>query len=75
VSAVEIGSSDDFFVGSDTFFANSLCVSSSQCALKISASGVELRFEDYFWDYKDALSSTVSQSAVVYVRRRCHRQA
>jgi hypothetical protein len=38
--------------GSETshFFVNGFCVSSSLCAMMISASAVELGFEDYFWD-------------------------
>jgi hypothetical protein len=48
-SAVELGSRDDFWVGSDVvFFINCFCVSRSACALKISASDVELGFEDDF---------------------------
>jgi hypothetical protein len=41
-SVVELGSRDDFWVGNDAFFINGFCVWSSLCALKISASGIEL---------------------------------
>jgi hypothetical protein len=39
---------DDFWVGTDTFFVNGFSVSSSLCALKMSASGVELGFLEEF---------------------------
>jgi hypothetical protein len=74
-SSVELGSRDDFWVGSDAFFVNCFCVNSSSCPLKISSSGVELGFEDYFREAGTQFSSMVSQSAVVYVRRRCQHQA
>jgi hypothetical protein len=50
MSVAELGFHEDFWVGSDTFFFNDFCLSNSLCAPKISASGIELGFEDYFWD-------------------------
>jgi hypothetical protein len=50
-------------------------VSSSVCALKNSASSVELGFEDYFWDNRDLVFVKVSKLVLVYVRRRCQCQA
>jgi len=37
------------------FFINGFYVSSSLYALKISASGVEVGFEDYFWDSRESV--------------------
>ena len=34
-------------------FSLTVCVSNILCALKISASGVELGFKDYFWDSRE----------------------
>jgi len=36
-------------------FVNDFWASSSLCTLKISASAVELRFEDEFWDSRDSV--------------------
>ena len=39
----------------DLVFVNSYCVRSSLFTLKISASAVELGFEDDFWDTRDSV--------------------
>jgi hypothetical protein len=39
----------------DSVFINSLSVTSSLCAWKMSASAVELGFEDDFWDSRDSV--------------------
>ena len=73
-SAVELGFEDDFSDSRDSVFVNSFSVTSSLCAQKRSASAVDLGFRYDFWYSWDSVSSTVSQSPVVYVRRRCQRQ-
>ena len=73
-SAVELGFEDDFSDSRDSVFINSFSVTSSLCAKKMSASAVELGFQDDFGTGGTQFSSTVSQSPVVYVRRRCQRQ-
>ena len=73
-SAVELGFLYDFWVLRDLVFFNCCRASSSLCPLKISRSAVELGFKDDFWEVGTQFSSTVSQSAGVYGRRRCQRQ-
>jgi len=67
-SAVELGFKDDFWDSRDSVFVNSFSVSSSLCAQKISASAVELGFLDDFCVAGYLFSSTVSETAVVYVQ-------
>jgi hypothetical protein len=66
--AVELGFEDDFPDSRDSVFVNSFSVSSSLCAQKISASAVELGFLDDFCVAGYLFSSTVSETAVVYVQ-------
>jgi hypothetical protein len=83
-SAVELGFEDDFSDSRDSVFVNSFSVTSSLCAQKMSASAVDLGFRYDFWYswvsrmiFRTAatlFSSTVSQSAVVYVRKKHHCQ-
>ena len=47
-SAVELGSSDDFWVWRDSVFVNDLCFSRSLWTLKISPSAMELSGGDDF---------------------------
>ena len=83
-SAVELGFEDDLSDNRDSVFVNSFSVTSSLCAQKMSASAVDLGFRYDFWYswvsrmiFRTAatlFSSTVSQSAVVYVRKKHHCQ-
>jgi hypothetical protein len=74
VTAIELGSRDDFWVSSEAFFVNYFYVSSILCALKISASGVELGSRIICGTAGTQFLSTVSPSALVYLSRRCQRQ-
>ena len=47
--AVELGFEDYFWDRWDAVFVNVFSVSSSLCALKMSASGAVVGFLDYFW--------------------------
>jgi len=55
-------------------FVNNLSASSILCTLKISASALEVGVEDIFGTTVTQFSSTVSEAAAVYVRRRCQPQ-
>jgi len=55
-SAVELGFLEDFLGPRVLVFVNGFSASSSLCTLKMSASAVELRFEDEFWDSRDSVS-------------------
>jgi hypothetical protein len=58
----------------DLVFVNGFWGSSSVCRLMISASAVELGFEDDFWDRGTQFSTTIFLFEVVYLRRRFQRQ-
>ena len=64
-SVVELGSGDDFWVGSDSVFINNFWVIRSLCVPKISALAVELGCVDDFWVVSDLVSSTIYEPAVV----------
>jgi len=64
-SAVELGSDDDFWVGSDSVFLNDFWVISSLCVPKISALAIELGCVDDLWVVIDSVSSMIYESAVV----------
>jgi hypothetical protein len=74
MSTVELGFLDDFLGPRVLVFVNGFWASSSPCRVKISASAVELVFEDDFWDTGAHFSSSVCMSGLVYFRRRCQRQ-
>jgi len=74
-SAVEMGFLHDFLVPKDLVFINGFWASRSLCALKIWASAAELGSMMISGSALTHFSSMVSQSAVVYVRWRCQRQA
>jgi len=64
----------DFVVCSDSVFVKDLCFCSSLCALKISASAVELVPVLISGCAATQFSSMISDSAAVYAPRRFHCQ-
>jgi hypothetical protein len=54
-STVELGFLDDFLGLKVLVFVNGFWARSSLCTLKISASAVELHFEDNVWDTRDSV--------------------
>ena len=66
-SAGELASGVDFGVCSDSVFVNDFCFCSSLCALKISASAVELVPMLISGCAATQFSSFISDSTVVYV--------